>query len=953
MATLLKKSTGNATTPCVQLPIVLHSRHQWLRWRGMLTAGIIGLAATLIALWLAPGSWHVRPHVLWLGELWIGGLVVTAIAVVIAARAAPSSLLVTARKLDGRFAGKGRLEAAALLKDSTSPLAMAQREETVLYLARETQARAVRALPWLKAGLIALILAHLLTLILWLGPSLIPSAKPALATAPPPGHAPDSSPKDSITWQTPEPATEANPAEEVPATATIESPTGLKNLTMDIRVNGQVVKSVPIPPESTDTPGSHEIRVSLHLDELKVKPFDVVSYSLHGQTVSTEEEHDVTSPVQFVQVRPFRQAGTPQGTPDDALSGTPQSKAYELLSKLELAELHSISDNFALAHDDRAPTDPARLQEDARVGREQAALSAQTAEIAKALNDEHLPASTLDPLHQAEPLMDDSGKKILAAQNSAAADSQQKALSLIGEAEKASYQAPAPAAAANNNPNDSFDDAQKHVLTQRQQTLLGQLETLANNQTHLAQEMMKDSGDSSDTAPSAPPPTTLSSPPANAGAPTPAPAAPAPAAATPAVDPFGPDADKGSFAERQEHVLKGIDTLQGAAKISPGTGSDDLASAEKQAADSLHQLGAEQESAAQEPTATAALDLQGTLKALDQAGQAQTRQALAETQQKLNDLASQLRELAQNHPADAAPHLMDIARQVHDVEHGLEGAADHQQDAGSAQGADQLNRLASDMQEKKVAPNLAAMSKGGLDPGRVSAQADALENLAGQAASDLTPAKPSVQDYAGLAGALERSEANLAHLADKEGESPTDAPTAAPSATDAPSGSTAAPSPASGSQSGQKSDPTPAGAATAGDHPGEKPAPPQPADPQTTAAFHEALQDLKNEAQQTAHVVPNADAAAVQDMIIRYDKDTSYRPVTGVDVVRFHADLQKPLEKLIVDVQALQQHAQRTEIVKTPDLDETPPLYRPAVSHYFEDLSRDYNSNPAPDQPKP
>jgi hypothetical protein len=951
MATLLKKSTGNATAPFAQLPVVLHSRHQWLRWRGMLTAGIIGLAATLLALWLAPGSWHATPRIAWLAELWIGGLGVTAIAVVIAAQSAPSSLLVTARKLDGRFAGKGRLEAAALLKDSTSPLAVAQREETALYLARETQARAVRALPWLKASLIALILAHLLTLILWLGPSLIPSAKPTIAATPPPQHGPGDLPKDSITWQTPDAATEANPVEEVPATATVTSPTGLKNLTMDISVNGQVVKSVPIPPESTDTPGSHEIKVSLPLDELKVKPFDVVSYSLHGQTISTEQEHDVTSPLQFVQVRPFREPGTTPNTPDNALSGTPPSQAYQLLNQLERAELHSISDNFALAHDARPATDPARMQENARVGQEQAELSAKTEAVAKALNDEHLTADTLNPLHQAEPLMDDSGKKILADQNSAAADSQEKALSLIDAAEKASYQAPA-VAAANNNPNDSFDNAQKHVLTQRQQTLLGQLETLANNQNHLAQEMLTSPDNSSTTAQSATPTTTfLNPPPATAGAPTPAPtpANPAPSPAAPAVDPFGPDAGKGSFAERQEHVIQGIDTLQTANKISPGTGSDALASADKQAADSLHQLSSEQESAAQEPAAAAALDLQDTLKALDQAGQAQTRQDLAETQQKLNDLASQLRGLAQNHPADAAPHVMDIARQVHEVEHGLESAADHQQDAGSAQGADQLNRLASDIQDKKVAPDLAAMSKSGFDPGRASAQADTLENLAAQAASGLTPAKPSVQDYAGLAGALERSEANLAHLADMAGGSST----ATAVTTGAPSTAANASASTPGSQPGQQPGQPPPGAPTAGNQPGEKPSPAQPADAQTAAAFHEALQDLKNQAQQTAHVVPNADAAAVQDMISRYDKDTSYREVKGVDVVRFHTDLQQPLEKLIVDVQALQQHAQREEIVKTPDLDETPALYRPAVSHYFEDLSRDYKSTPAPDQPKP
>jgi hypothetical protein len=1001
-----------------QLPVVLHSRHQWLRWRGMLLAGIIGMAATLVALWTARSLW---PSPLpGLAELWVGGLAITLLAVGVASRFSPRSLLATARLLDGRFAAKGRLEAAAVLKDSTSPLAVAQREETEAYLARETHARAVRVLPWLRGMLIALVLAHLLTLLLWIVPTFSLSTKPAVAAKPPPKSA--GATESSITWQTPEPATQANPVEEVPASATVESPTGLKDLKLEVSVNGEIKKSIPIPEETAIAPGSHEIKVALHLNDLKVQPFDVVSYYLHGQPVSAENQPDITSPVQFVQVRPFRDASTPTSPPANAPGSPPPDDASQILSQLELAELHVMQDNFQLAHSELQPNDPARAQEDHRVGKEQAELSSQTEQIAKTLADEHFSASTTDPLHQAEPLMDDSGKKILANQNETAASTQQQALNLIIRGEKSVYQAATTAApAATPKSDQSFTDSPPHQLTPRDQTLLGQLETLAKDQSHLAQDMSSQSDDSS---PAPPPETSMSASPAPT-APTPAATNPNPTASpltapvSPPVDPFGPDADKGSLAERQERVIKGIATLQNETKTLPPAGADALASAQKDGATALQQLSAEQPDAAREPAAAAALDLQQTLQALNQTGADETKQALAQAQQQLNSVASQLRGMAQNRPADASPRLMDLATEVHNVQQGLESAADQQQNAGSAQGATQMNQLASQLQDQKIASNLAAMSKSGLDPGRANTEADAIENLAGQAASGMMPAQPSPQDYAGLANSLERSEANLANLADmaspnasgtssdtdtapytsgsqpgqetgqqSTGNTPGNSSGSQPgqqpgqqagqqAAGNTPGNSSGSqpgqqpgqqagqqaagntPGNSPGSQSGQQPGQQPGQQAignTPGNTPGSQPgqpAPPTDADAATAQAYREVLQDLKNETQQTVKAVPGANAAAVNQIIMRYDKDTSYRDVKGVDIVRFHTDLQQPLEKLIIDVQALQQHAQRGEIVQTPDLDETPAAYRPAVSRYFEDVSRDYHSPTAPAPSKP
>jgi hypothetical protein len=283
----------------------------------------------------------------------------------------------------------------------------------------------------------------------------------------------------------------------------------------------------------------------------------------------------------------------------------------------------------------------------------------------------------------------------------------------------------------------------------------------------------------------------------------------------------------------------------------------------------------------------------------------------------------------------------------------------------------------------------------------------------------MMPAQPSPQDYAGLANSLERSEANLANLADmaspnasgtssdtdtapytsgsqpgqetgqqSTGNTPGNSSGSQPgqqpgqqagqqAAGNTPGNSSGSqpgqqpgqqagqqaagntPGNSPGSQSGQQPGQQPGQQAignTPGNTPGSQPgqpAPPTDADAATAQAYREVLQDLKNETQQTVKAVPGANAAAVNQIIMRYDKDTSYRDVKGVDIVRFHTDLQQPLEKLIIDVQALQQHAQRGEIVQTPDLDETPAAYRPAVSRYFEDVSRDYHSPTAPAPSKP
>ena len=976
MSTLTEKPAekqASVATP----PVILQSRHRWLRWRGLLIVGTAGLATTLLAVAFMPASWHTPAHAAWLGALWGGGIIVTAIAGALAYRFAPDSLVVTARLLDQRFDAKNRLEAIATAQDSSSPLWRAQHDETSLFLNREPKAKRIRALPWLLGGFLVLLAAHLAFLAIWLVPMLtfVPKPKPP---APPAKVAPIA----SITWRSPEPEIKANPIEEVPTQAMADSTTGLENLTLEMSINGEAKKSTPIPAEPYTKPGSHEIKVSVYLDELDAQPFDIVSYYLRGQRIASEKLPDVASALQFIQVRPFR---------DDYLQGAGRmSKGYALLLRLKLAQLTAIKENFVLAHTDLPPDHPVRMKENERVGKNQVALAAKTDEVVQAFIDGGANPKIIDLLLRARPFMDEAGKEILATRNGPALTPQQKALDLIIQAEKFVIKGIGPLSPGptSPNPNDPFGDKQKHELTKRLTAPSGQLEALAQHQQHLSQDLNQNSDNPTTPAPNSTPAAgTSSSAPA-----TPAPAASddgtPPALASQATDPFTPDADKGSFAERQARIVQGIEVLRNGNKVLPETVTDALASAQKHAAASLQQIEAGQPDSAREPAAAAARDLQLAVNGMNDTGAEETKQAMAAAQQRLNDLANQLRALAESKPADADQRLMDLAKQVSELRRQLENAADHQEEAGSEKGALQLNTLAEKIRQQQFATNLADMSKAQLDPGHLSAMADQMEDLADQAAHGLMGAQPSGQDYAKLINALQRSRANLQRLAEKAGGLPAGAPSPGTAPSQQPGnpgqgqvpspgqkpGQGSAQSPSPGQSPGQGQTPgqpgsTPTPGASHGESPSPTPgssgsnpnSPPGPGgtgdasaqrDDSVQKAYASTLQNLQDQVQQAQHLSQDGSASALGRMVIRYDTDRQYREVSPANVVRYCLDLQKPLEKLIFDLQVLQEHAQRSEIVKTPDLDDTPLEYRSAVSDYFEEMSRDYHP-PAPAGPAP
>ena len=946
MATLAQNSSS---PPRIVLPSeILLRRHRWQRWRWVMLVLLVGSGLTLAALWWlhpslgVPDSWEI------VGAVWTGGLVVSGFAALLAWTFAPRSLLETARQMDRDFTAKNRLEAIAALGDSDSPLARAQREETAAYLARAGgEVRPGRLLPWLVAALFMVLALHLATLAVWLWPLLHP--------AQPPPPVPNEPPKATIVWQSPEEQSKANPVEEVPTVAVAESNTGLKNITLEISVNGAPKQSVPIPAQPFDQPGKNTLKVSIYMDQLKVEPFDIVSYYLRGVRVAPQKLPDTVSPIQFIQVRLFR-----ENVRQMQANGSGPMKNQERLMDLKLAELQAVKENFILAHAELPPGDPVRAQENKRVGQDQADLAKKAEEAAQAFQQAGYPAALTDLLRQAEPPMDEAGKKILGQQNDPALPQQQKALSLIVATEKyfqkmvlkgnspSSSSSPPP-------PEDPFKDKPQHELADRSKGAAGQLETLAKNQAQLANDLNQPEPAQTTTTPTitsnpAPPNNQPPAPPqpGNNPAQPPPQSPPQPAGNSPpanpstpppaqAIDPFGAQSGQGTPIERQTRVVQGIGVLLSTQDAIPTPAGPTAQQAQKEAQDSQHSLAQNDATGAQEPATLAAQALQRAVTQVNQAGEEQTKQAMQESQQQMNDLERHLRDLAQ-HPSapDAAQRLADAAQQVQNLQNQLQKAADHQQSEGSAAGAQRLNQLAQNLAEQKIAPNLADMSQHGMDAGKTNAEADKLAALAEQAAQKALAGQPNAQDLEKLVNALEANKANLEHLASPPAGGQPNNP-ANPSPSDHANGQGSQPSPENqygqGNQAQQGQDGKGGSGSSGGDGKGQ--------------AFRDVMANLKDLAQQADAAHPSQETKDFLQTVSQ-QSETLYQAGGVANVVHGYDAIAPPLNQLILDLKEAEAHAERDAVIRQPDLNEAPAAFRPAVSDYFESMSKDYHPDTSP-----
>ena len=711
---------------------LMHQHRRWTHWAWPLAVITAGLAATLVFNWRRHPTlarveqWHDLPR--W----WLAGLALTALLAMGVGQWRRNNLLQSARQLDERFDAKNRLETSAALRHDPGALALAQRQEVARFLQGRDTAPATRRAPFLVLCTLAaaLVAAHFFTLLSWTRPWLerAPAATPAPAVKP----AAPALPRASIRWKTPASETKAAPIEEVPLQAVATSTSGLRDLTLEIAVNGQPRPAVPIPADELKGAGEHPIQASIYLDQLEVEPFDVVSYHLQARRIDSRQLPETVSSVQFVQVRPLR-------SDVREMKGGEGYAGFALVTALKVAQLRLIKENFVLAHAEVGKENDAWKKEDGRVGGEQEALQKKTAEAVQQLIEDKVPAEVINLLMQAQPFMGEAAQKIRDTANEPALGSQGKALSLITEVEKYGVKLAARDGKVHGskpNVDDPFKDKQQFELKQRFKTAAGELETLAAAQAKLADELARSDA--------------------------PAEVSPAPDAAA---KPPDPQKIEGTPVERQTQISQRIGALLNG-RIFNQEITGHLEQARDHARESLSYLDAGDGPAAREPAAAAARELQLAADAVDRAGEEQAKLQLADAQHTLNEAADQARDAARQKDDEAARQREEeAARRAQQAAKDLLAQAREQQETGSADAAKRLNELAKAISADDLRKSLEGLRAQPRNPERAQAAADRLQQLADAAAQARHPGAATPEELARLIERLERDRANLQRLA--------------------------------------------------------------------------------------------------------------------------------------------------------------------------------------------
>jgi len=677
-----------------------HARHL----RAQLWTLLTGVLIALLLRYIAPPLWLYA----------FGVAVVASLLVRFFYRPDIDALAV---KLDAQLNSKNRMEAVDLLAGDPSALARAQREETARTLGQQIRPPVT---PWI------LLTGTLLMFLLGggFGASDLLSRPPSVLPPLVPKPAAKTEASAVFRWKSPEAETLCSKLEEVPLQAEAESNTGLKEVTLELSVNGETRKSIhleEIVQSALLKAGKQALELSISLDEMNLEPFDVVSYHLRGQRVSDHPLPVTASPIQFIQIRPMREDvkiinGEGQGNP-----------CYALLSALKVAQLQALEQNFLLTHAEISKTSPVWIEENTRVGEDQKVVADKAHAAIAFLIENHAPVQVVDLVTRAEPFRRTASVAIAATQNEKAVPDQGHALALITEAQKHFMKMMVLGGSPSSDqkkpaPPDPFKDKQKLALPKREETAAGKLEKLAEKQSSLVDKLKQ------------------------------------------------PGSDPAKQAQAEREVQGQAQALSGQldAGIDP-----ELAQAAEAAQAAAGQLDAKDPDAAREPATKAAERLHAALAKVLAQGQKAGLAAMDEAQRELNRAAEDLKREGAGKPEASA-----IAKQrTEATAQQLDKEAQHQQEQGSAPIAAQLHKLAEELRGLDLAklaastpPPVPSASPGseptpGTPPNSENPAVAKLDELAqklAEAQARMTPGREllerSLQD-------LQRAKANLEHMA--------------------------------------------------------------------------------------------------------------------------------------------------------------------------------------------
>jgi hypothetical protein len=916
-----------------------HQRRQW-RLAGIIATA--GLLASLGVTWFLLNPGKAAPPRAGFSKYWIAGVAASlllAMLVRIFQKREPEK---TARELDAKWSSKNRLETASALSTSASPIAEAQRQETEKYLGNQPAA-AHRPFPILPILFALAVLLHAFTFVYW-----AVEKRPRPVAAKEPEKAKPAIPLAKIKWQKPESEMKATKIEEVPLAAVAESDSGLDGMTLEISVNGEPKKSVKLGSEPFDKRGSHPVSVSVYLDELGVEPYDVVSYNLRAQRKYATPLPATVSPLQFIQIRPFRDDATEQKS-----GGQGSGDAQALLTKLKIAQLVAMKENFVLSNTDLPATDPSRNAENMRVGNDQHTIFTKTGELVNKATEEGWPTTMVDLLMQAQPQMESASKLILATKNNEASPPQGKSLALITEIEKYMRKVLAQQKGKGQGKPpvaDPFKDKQQFKLKPREQTDAGQLEQLAQQQAKLVDDLLntkmpdgnlpaEKQGDNGD-----------AKKPGDAPKGAPKPAAKGDQGGKKPGDEKGQQGSSPAEGSGEQAGEKPGEQSQGGKKpgdgkgqqdSSPGEGSGEqpgegqgsapgkdgqggqggkggqggggslaerqdeisrklgqlmnqsaladsvkpsLAAARDAAQKASEQLHADDKAAAAEPATRASQELKNALTAMEKQSREDAAAALAQAQRDFNDAAEKQK-------TEDAAAAKENANAMAQTQKNLEDRAAEQQQAGSEAAAKALADLRNQLAASKLAEDL---KKLGQNPGDAGAGKNAQEKLAALAQAAAAGRGKMEGGEGVLAQAqrdLERARVNLKRIGEvKDGAGP---------------GKT---------------------------------------------LVHELVGDIVGAAQQTDAalvMMPDVHQIAAEAIAAARESQPKLLDKKSGAMARLDASLDKLLQ-LIGTAMA---EGKRQEVLTLANPDDAPEPYRKPVADYFEELSRDYAKPTATPQP--
>jgi len=905
-------------------PEALLKRHyRWMRAGMALCVASAGLLLTLAAIWIAHPS--LEPWKNW-GSLavgWLAGLALSAFAATALWLLRRWSLRETAQRVDARLQSMNRLETAAQFSQVNDPIARAQRAETAAFLSRTPVHRRLRRFPWLVLALLLLLLGHATTWLAWTRPWVHPAVAAATPQASP---TPAPLPEASIRWESPKAETKAAPIEEVPLQATAESTGGMRDLSLEISVNGDPKPGTPIPMAELAKPGSRKIETSMYFDQLNVQPYDMVSYYLRARRITGQPNvPETVSPVQFVQVKPFRDDIREENGSGSGLTQEQQS-VLRLIQAMKVAQLRLIKENFTLAHAEITHDQPDWQQENKRVGGEQGILGTKAGQVLKAMIQAGAPANMVDLITQAKPLIGDAATKIVAEQNEPALPVQGKALASITAIEKylihiasqghgSGKPEPPPIA-------DPFAKQRDVILKQRAQTQAGELELLAQEQARLAEDLAKNLIKSD---------------------------APQPGAT--------PDKNRitGTPGERQTQISQRVGALLNGQDFDPET-TGHLEKGRDQAQESLRQLDAQDPDKAREPAATAAQEIQLAVDAMNKAGDEKAQQQMAAALRALNQAADQARSApTQGSDQQARDAAQKAAQQAAQTRNDLADAAQQQQATGSQTAAAQMAALANALNDQKLREQLQKLHDQPRDPATAETAARHLDDLASRMVPQPGPGGPTREQLTALIERMERAQVNLARLAQQAGppqpgqmgqQSGQPGPTAQPQSQ---GGSRPAGSPGTLGPTGplgplgesapapERAGAAPTGSATDGDR----------------GQFTRALvEEVAEDTDVSSTYLPNSQTIMDAHANVRAVRAKFRQQTAGPSVVEAFGRLNEPLGAIINLLRVQLRQSSRQHELTDQQVEQAPPAYRAAVADYFERLSRDYQTAPEAPAPK-